>query len=446
MIKRLGTTIRAEVPPEDSEDDQRPWHLCVVHSPDAQAVGQAFPLVARETRLGRDPDDGPYVRMVIRDDRISRLHAAVINDGRDARIADCDSSNGLHVDGQRVSDATLEAGSVVRVGDTLLIVVRGALGPHDDQAGLQMVGRAPSMVALREVIRRVAASNLPVLITGETGTGKEVVAAAVHRESARAGAFVPLNCAALPANLVESTLFGHRKGAFTGATGDQEGAFARADGGTLFLDEIGELTLEAQPKLLRVLEDGEVTPVGANRSTRVAARAVTATNVPLENAVLAGRFREDLYARLAGVQIRTPPLRERLEDAPALFAHFLAPAMQSRPASADFMEALLLHPWPQNVRELAKTAERLGVMHPTAPRWDLAMLDEPLRRRVRERTPDLEAATHLARPPTRDELLDLLARFDGNVSLLAKHVGRNRKQVYRWMDDLGVDRGTGRGN
>jgi DNA-binding NtrC family response regulator len=444
MIKRLGTTVRAEPPPEDADAELRQWHLCVVHSPDRPAVGQAFPLVARETRLGRDPEDGPFVRVVIADERISRMHAAVVNDGRDARIADCDSSNGLFVDGRRVADAVLETGSVVRLGDTLLVAMRGTPGSRDDQTGLGMVGQSPLVVAMREVIRRVARSALPVLITGETGTGKEVVAAAVHRESGRGGAFVPLNCAALPASLVESMLFGHRKGAFTGATVDQEGAFTRADGGTLFLDEVGELTLEAQPKLLRVLEDGEVAPVGTSRSTRVDARVVTATNVPLEDAVGAGRFRQDLHARLAGVQIQTPPLRDRLEDVPALFAHFLPPGARDRPASADFMEALLLHPWPQNVRELAKTAERLSVMHPSSPRWELAMLDEPLRRRVRERTPDLEAATHLAGPPTREELLELLARFDGNVSLLAKHVGRNRKQVYRWMDDLGVSRGTGR--
>jgi DNA-binding NtrC family response regulator len=444
MIKRLGTTVRAEVPPDDSDDELRQWHLCVVSSPDADSVGKAFPLVARETRLGRDPEPGPHVRILISDDRISRLHAAVLNDGQTARIADCESSNGLFVDGQRVANAPLEAGSVLRLGDSLLVVMRGAPGPEDDAAGLGMVGRSPLLAAIRDVIRAVAASTLPVLITGETGTGKEVVAAAVHRQSQRAGAFVPVNCAALPSTLVESMLFGHRKGAFTGATSDQEGAFARADGGTLFLDEVGELSLEAQPKLLRVLEDGEVTPVGANRATRVDSRLVTATNVPLEEAVSRGRFRQDLFARLAGVQLRTPPLRDRIEDVPALFTHFLPDPLRSRPASADFVEGLLLHPWPQNVRELAKLAERLCVLFPSAPRWELAMLDEPWRRRVIDRTAEAIAGTPLTGPPSREELLDLLARFDGNVSLLAKHVGRNRKQVYRWMDDLGVSRGTGR--
>jgi len=255
---------------------------------------------------------------------------------------------------------------------------------------------------------------------------------------------VPLNCAALPANLVESMLFGHRKGAFTGATSDQEGAFARADGGTLFLDEVGELTLEAQPKLLRVLEDGEVTPVGANRATRVDARLITATNVPLENAVASGRFRQDLFARLAGVQLQTPPLRDRIEDVPALFTHFLPEELRGRPASADFVEALLLHPWPQNVRELGKLAERLSVLHRSVARWELGMLDEPIRRRVIDRAAEALETAQLDGPPSREELLALLERFDGNVSLLAKHVGRNRKQVYRWMDDLGVSRGTGR--
>jgi DNA-binding NtrC family response regulator len=385
-------------------------------------VGKTFPLATREIRLGRDPEPGPYMRVVIADDRISRLHAALVSDGQSARIADCDSSNGLYLDGRRVASARLEAGSVLRLGDSLLVVVRGAPAAEDDAAGQGMIGRSPLLAAIREVIRRVSGSGLPVLITGETGTGKEVVAAAVHRESRRAGAFVPVNCAAL--------------------TADQE-SFARADGGTLFLDEVGELSLEAQPKLLRVLEDGEVTPVGASRATRVDVRLVTATNVPLEEAVSRGRFRQDLLARLAGVQIRTPALRDRIEDVPALFAHFLPEAVRARPASADFVEALLLHPWPQNVRELARLAERLRVLHPAAPRWELAMLDEPWRRRVIDRTADLpQEALH--GPPSREELLALLARFDGNVSLLAKHVGRNRKQVYRWMDDLGVSRGTGR--
>jgi len=444
MIKRFGTTVRAEPPPDEREDEPGKWHLCVVSSPDAESVGKAFPLVARETRVGRDPEPGPHVRVVISDDRISRLHAAVINDGRNARIADCESSNGLFVDGRRVGETVLEAGSVVRLGDSLLVAMRGPPAPEDDAGGLEMVGRSPLLADIREVIRRIAPSTLPVLITGETGTGKEVVAAAVHRESRRAGAFVPVNCAALPANLVESMLFGHRKGAFTGATTDQEGAFARADGGTLFLDEVGELTLEAQPKLLRVLEDGEVTPVGANRPTRCASRLVTATNVPLERAVGNGRFRQDLFARLAGVQLETPPLRDRIEDVPALFTHFLPEALRTRPASADFVEGLLLHPWPQNVRELGKLAERLSVLHRAVPRWELAMLDEPMRRRVIDRAAEALEGAPLDGPPSREELLALLDRFDGNVSLLAKHVGRNRKQVYRWMDDLGVSRGTGR--
>ena len=198
-----------------------------------------------------------------------------------------------------------------------------------------------------------------------------------------------------------------------------------------------------------------MTPVGASRSIRTSARVVTATNVPLDDALAAGRFRRDLYARLAGVEVHTPALRERLEDVPALFSHFLPPADRARPASTDFVEALLLHPWPQNVRELGKLAARLSVLHPQAVRWELAMLDEPLRRRVVERTSDHEAASlasavlrrrqRSSGPPDRETLLALLQQFDGNVSLLAKHVGRNRKQVYRWMDDLGVSRGTGRG-
>jgi DNA-binding NtrC family response regulator len=441
-MKRLGTTMRSEAPALTGGEGAA-LALAVVASPDAALTGRTLPCSATSTdmQLGREAEPGPPPRVVIADERVSRLHAAVAYDGRSLRVIDCRSSNGLFVDGLRVSEAALAPGAVVRLGDTLLVVQRAVEGADGDDLG--MVGAAPALSALRRMIRQVAPSHLAVLITGETGTGKERVAAAIHDLSGRPGPFVPINCAALPATLAESILFGHERGAYTGATAAQQGAFAAAHGGTLFLDEVGELGLEIQPKLLRVLEDGLVTRVGALRPERVDARLISATNVPLDAAVSAGRFRRDLHARLAGVPLPTPPLRNRREDVLRLFAHFLPPALRARPLAADFAEALVLHQWPENVRELVKLAERLALFHPAASRWELSMLDEPLRARVVVRTATLPPPG-ASGPPSRPELLALLERYGGNVSLIARHVRRNRKQVYRWMEELGVSRGTGR--
>ena len=301
-------------------------------------------------------------------------------------------------------------------------------------------------------MRKVAPSTLPVLIVGPTGTGKELVARALHEESGRKGRVVAVNCAALPATLVESVLFGHRKGAYTGAIADQDGAFVQANGGTLFLDEVGDLALEAQPKLLRALENGEVTPVGAAQALAVDVRVVAATHVPLDAALEEGRFRRDLYARLAGVVVKTPALADRREDVPLLFAAFLGEG-GTRPMSADFVESLLAYSWPFNVRELKKLAERLVVLHAGAPLWERGMLDDEMREAAAVAPEEIPAArssrgtappSSKDHPPPREELIALLERCDGNVSRVASLVQRNRKQVYRWMKQHAVDPGTGR--
>jgi DNA-binding NtrC family response regulator len=450
MEKRFGTTLRAQPTPPglDLDPDAGRWHLFVAHAPDRANVGHAYALTTRPTALGREPDPHAEEDLIrLADDRVSRRHAVVVVGAQALHVTDAASTNGLFVDGRRTAEAHVRAGAVLRLGDTVLVTVRGALGLRTDESGLGMVGRSPALATVRSLLRRVGPSALPVLIGGETGTGKELIARAVHAESQRSGPFVAINCAALPAPLVESLLFGHRKGAYTGASAEQEGAFGHAHGGTLFLDEVGELALEAQPKLLRVLEDGEVTPVGSSRPARVDVRVVTATNVPLDEAVRAGRFREDLYARLAGVKIAPPPVRERREDIVLLFEHFLGEAARGRPPSPEFAEGLLLHPWPQNVRELRKLAERLQVLHPGAPRWEAAMLDlappAPSPHAPAEPASE-ESWAHRSGPPSREGLIELLVRFEGNVSRLAEHVHRNRKQVYRWMDELGIERNTGR--
>jgi len=229
----------------------------------------------------------------------------------------------------------------------------------------EMVGDSPALRRVRELIAQVAPGDTRVLITGESGTGKELVAAAIHRASRRAHApFVAVNSAAIPRDLVESEMFGHERGAFTGATERRIGRFELAHGGTLFLDEVGDLNLEAQAKLLRVLESGEVQRLGAERGTKVDVRVLAATNSRLEEAVAKGQVREDLFYRLNVFPIHLPPLRERLEDLPALVRHFAA-SLQPRaplPFEPEAIAALASYRWPGNIRELANVVERLTII------------------------------------------------------------------------------------
>ncbi len=227
-----------------------------------------------------------------------------------------------------------------------------------------IIGISPAMEQVFAMVRRVADTEASVLITGESGTGKELVAKAIHGLSARRTApFVAVNCAAIPRDLLESELFGHVKGAFTGAVRDNQGKFRLADGGTIFLDEVGELPLELQPKLLRALQEKTVEPVGGNMSHKLDVRVLAATNADLEKAISGGNFREDLYYRIAVIPIHLPPLRERREDIPLLVRHFAAKRGGGNIAfSKDVLDAMGRYPWPGNIRELENTVERLLIM------------------------------------------------------------------------------------
>ncbi|HEX8211312.1 MAG TPA: sigma-54 dependent transcriptional regulator [Longimicrobium sp.] len=315
-----------------------------------------------------------------------------------------------------------------------------------------MVGRAPAIEQVRSVIERVAPTDARVLITGESGTGKEVVASAVHERSARhAGPLVRLNCAAIPRDLVESEMFGHEKGAFTGATERRRGRFELASGGTLFLDEIGDLSLEAQAKLLRALEGGEVERVGGHEPIKVDVRILAATNKDLRAEVVAGRFREDLFFRLHVIPIHLPPLRERREDVPLLAEHFLArhAANGLRPPRLlpGAMDALVRHPWPGNVRELANILERLSILHsgsevgpaeirvllaggaPIAGEAAPAYLDDD-DRPLADRLDAYE----------RELLNGALEAAAGSVAEAARRLRTDRANLYRRMRRLGIDR------
>src|SRR5215208_464542 len=339
--------------------------------------------------------------------------------------------------------------------EAVLVTVRAALELNRTRAenrALQaelgrrgtLIGEGPAMQQVRALIDRVGPTEARVLITGESGTGKELVAAAIHAASRRRGrAFVTVNCAAIPRDLVESEMFGHERGAFTGATERRLGRFELAHGGTLFLDEIGDLSAEAQAKLLRTLETGELQRLGAESSQRVDVRIVAATNRRLEDAVADGDFREDLFFRLNVFPIRLPPLRERLEDLPALVTH-LAERVRPRQApvfTPQALDALSSYGWPGNVRELANLVERLSIL--CGPTVDA----EAVREVLRGGAPPPPMPTALGRPLSealddyeRGLLRAALAQAEGSIAETARLLQTDRANLYRRLRRLGLDR------
>ena len=306
---------------------------------------------------------------------------------------------------------------------------------REDSKRLPVVAESPALRAILVSVPRIAQSGSAVLVTGETGVGKEVIAQLVHESSARRDKpFVRVNCAALSENLVESELFGHVRGAFTGALRDHKGRFQLAHGGTLFLDEVGEIPLALQPKLLRALGEGEFQPIGADRTLRADVRVIAATNRDLDNAVAVGTFRSDLYYRLAILVIKVPPLRERPEDTVALAEHFLAGFRRklARPGLrflAEASEQLRRYDWPGNVRELRNIVERLAV---TAPDDEIgaAELEEALPAATAIEPSAPELADSLAQEEAR-LLRKALKDANGNVSAAARALGLERSHFYK---------------
>ena len=343
--------------------------------------------------------------------------------------------------------------------ESVLVTVRAALELNRTRAENRalhaelarrgaLIGTGPAMQQVRALIARVAPTEARVLITGESGTGKELVAAAIHSASRRGGrAFVTVNCAAIPRDLVESEMFGHERGAFTGATERRIGRFELAHGGTLFLDEVGDLSQEAQAKLLRTLETGELQRIGAERMMRIDARVVAATNRDLGDAVASGGFREDLFFRLNVFPIELPPLRARLEDLPALVAH-LAERIRPRHAASftdAALEALRSYSWPGNIRELANLVERLSIL--SGPVVDAPAVRQVLRAPFSPPPASLSPAMQLGRPLS-DALDDFersfigaaLAQADGNMAEAARILQTDRANLYRRMRRLGLEK------
>jgi len=327
---------------------------------------------------------------------------------------------------------------------------------RDADADGEILGESPAMVALRESVDQVARTDTRVLILGESGTGKELVAATLHRRSRRAERpFVRVNCAAIPDELIESELFGAVKGAYTDASADRRGRFAAADGGTLFLDEIGDMSLRAQAKVLRVLQEGEYEAVGSTETKKVDVRVLAATHQDLTAAVAEGRFREDLLYRLNVIPIQVPPLRDRHGDVVLLAEHFLdsyagrheRPAPRLQPAARKLLEA---YAWPGNIRELKNLAERLVIMHrgeeiaPSDLPLDLRgeVLARPAARTDGEEVPYGHLPLREAREALeRDLIRAALARHDGNVTRAAAELGLERTHLHKRIKILGIRTG-----
>jgi two-component system nitrogen regulation response regulator NtrX len=308
----------------------------------------------------------------------------------------------------------------------------------------QILGSSVPMKALRQQIALTAPTNGRVLIYGESGTGKELVAKALHASSSRSEMpFVEVNCAAIPEELIESEMFGHRKGSFTGATDDKVGKFQKADGGTLFLDEVGDMSPKTQSKLLRVLEEQRVEPLGSNQSVTVDVRVIAATNKKLEDEIGRNAFREDLFYRLNVIPFYVPALRERIEDIPTLTAHFLEEFSQAygkkpREMSAAAMEVLLAYPWPGNVRELRNLVERLVIMCPS-PKIEPHHLPPEVFRGASGSPQKPYASLQEARSAyEREFVLRKLEEHRWNMTKAAAALGLERSHLYRKMRSLGI--------
>lgn len=439
----------------------------VVISPELEALRmRAFelswkrtvePFHVRSMRVGSDP----RCDFVVDSSSVSREHCRIEVDARGYRVEDLNSKNGTRVDGVRVCSAFLEPGSVLTLGEERIV-----FDMIDDEVEIPMSkrtrfgklhGRSQAMREVFGLLEKISPSEATVLIEGESGTGKELAAEAIHAASGRSsGPFVVFDCSAVSRDIIESELFGHVKGAFTGASDNRKGSFEEAQGGTLFIDEIGELSPDLQPKLLRVLESRTIRRLGTNQQIPVDARIVAATNRSLEEEVELGSFREDLYYRLAVIRVRLPPLREHPDDIPVLVRQFLDEfATNGRKLNVGFetMEKLREFPWPGNVRELRNYIERAALLV-DGSEIDTEYLsaqptkrEEPSSAAARDVFNELGVGTELPFKEAKERLIEYFEReywqraldqHEGNVSAAAREAGIHRKSAEYIVKKLGL--------
>lgn len=449
------------------EDDKatkrrlRKAKLVVVDGPDR---GSEAVIERERVTLGRSL----ICDLVLADKAVSGTHCELIASEQGFMLRDLDSTNGTHVGDLRVKEVWVKPGTVLRVGQTSIRFEpqQGSveIDLSTDEAFHDLVGKSVRMREIFAVLEKVAPSDLTVLIRGETGTGKELVARAIHASSQRRKLpLVVQDCSAIPSNLIESTLFGHERGSFTGATDRHKGSFEQADGGTIFLDEIGELDLALQPKLLRVLENREIKRVGGDKVIPVNVRVVAATNRDLRQMVNEGTFREDLYYRLSVVQVELPALRERPEDVPLLVLAFLADFAKRRfpgeegkefLVQPDAMARLKAYPWPGNVRELKNTVERAASL---ADSMELTVKDllpasqktppEPMpggnaEQFVEDAMPFKEAKQRVLDAFEAAYLKALLDKHGGNITRSAQAAGLTRYHLRELAKRYGIRGGA----
>ena len=389
------------------------------------------------------------------DRRVSTHHARLVRRGAGWKVEDLASRNGTRVDAAPVSEAELPDSALIQVGQTFLRFSGGLSTPADSPGDIDsgdLMDRPTAFVTLMpelfsdlSTLARISGANLPILLQGETGCGKELLVRAIHERSGRPGKLVAVNCGAIPETLLEAQLFGHIKGAFSGAARDELGYVRAADGGTLFLDEIGDLPMPSQVALLRALQEREVVPVGATKPIPVDLRVVAATHAPIDALTRQARFRDDLLARLSGFRFEAPPLRARGGDMGVLIANVLRELAPDRMDTVQFeSEAgrlLLSHTWPHNIRELHQCLSAALVLCGDGP-----IAAEHLSEGIRKAADTLTSTPGPSPGPRadadvqlREELLAHFAACGGNVSEVARRMGKARVQIQRWMKRLSID-------
>jgi DNA-binding NtrC family response regulator len=421
-----------------------------------QRAGGTFLVIKGPDRgesvsLGENPiyfGSSPACDLVLADKTVSRKHLMAVREGDEVFLRDQGSTNGTYIQGSRFKEITVGFGAEVRLGRTVIKflpeeeVVEPKFSDSDHFGSL--VGRDAKMRRLFTLLEDIAPTDATVLIEGETGTGKELIAEEVHNHSSRRnGPFVVFDCGAVPRELIESALFGHVKGSFTGAVADRKGAFAEAHGGSIFLDEIGELALELQPALLRALDKRAVRRVGANTYDKVDVRVVAATNRDLRDEISKKAFREDLYYRLAVIRVTLPALRERGGDIPLLVDFFVRQFSSGRniQIGPDDMARLQRHGWPGNVRELRNVIERACVLS----KGDSLNLDDALTEEaaptlgIRTDLPFKEAKGQLVELFEREYIVDLMRRHKMNLSAAAREAQIDRKHLRELIRKYGLD-------
>ncbi len=406
------------------------------------------PLQGREFVVNRDSftiGSGSHNDLLIADSTVSKRHCEIVVDQNGYLIRDLDSTNGTLVQGVRVSSAHLAPGSEIQLGKSRIVFCplqeANDIPLSRNEAFGAMMGRSVPMRRIFYLAETYSPADVTVMITGETGTGKEILAEEIHNHSPRHDKpFIVIDCAAISKELIESELFGHVKGAFTGANADRQGAFELADGGTVFLDEIGDLSPDLQPKLLRVLEKREIRRVGCNKVRKINVRIISATNRNLANEVNEGRFREDLYYRLSVVHLELPPLRRRRDDLPLLVKRFLTDLHGDNAVAqlADFdrtMEVLKRHEWPGNVRELRNLIE-LAFYSERRPVDLSAFLSlGNLRAGRKNNEPEVIFS---ADKPFKDAKNDLIEEFE--KAYLNELLARNKQNISRSAREAGIER------